>query len=106
MRNASTPSSAHTEGPWVVDRQSPYSSLSVKQKYGIFICDLDCGETPSAEAEANARLIAKAPALEDALLVAQNFVRQQLIYMTPDSSDSQDAQWVLDTINKTLADDS
>jgi hypothetical protein len=67
MQNASATSPAYTAGPWVVDTQSPYSKISVKQKYGVFVCDLECGEEITPEVEANARLIAKAPDLAEQL---------------------------------------
>ena len=49
-----------TEGPWFVDRQSPYSALCIKPYPGRIVCDVH-GTDP--EAEANARLLAAAPEL-------------------------------------------
>jgi len=49
-----------TEGPWFVDRQSPYSAFCVKPYFGRIVCDV-CGTDD--EAEANARLVAAAPEL-------------------------------------------
>jgi hypothetical protein len=49
---------APTEGPWFVDRQSPYSALCIKPYPGPIVCDV---HGTDAEAEANARLLAAAP---------------------------------------------
>lgn len=51
---------APTEGPWFVDRQSPYSALCIKPYPGRIVCDV---HGTDAEAEANARLLAAAPEL-------------------------------------------
>jgi len=49
-----------TEGPWFVDRQSPYSALCIKPYPGRIVCDV---QGTDGEAEANARLLAAAPEL-------------------------------------------
>lgn len=49
-----------TEGPWFVDRQSPYSALCIKPYPGRIVCDV---HGTVAEAEANAKLLAAAPEL-------------------------------------------
>lgn len=49
-----------TEGPWFVDRLSPYSALCIKPYPGRIVCDV---HGTDVEAEANARLLAAAPDL-------------------------------------------
>ena len=49
-----------TEGPWFVDRQSPYSAICIKPHPGRIVCDVHGTDN---EADANARLLAAAPEL-------------------------------------------
>jgi hypothetical protein len=60
---------ANTAAPWHIARQSPNSPISIRQLPGRVICDID-GADP--EAVANARLIAAAPAQNDALNAISN----------------------------------
>lgn len=60
MKTHEPTTSAHTPGPWHIDRQSPHSPICIKPFPGRVICDIDGTD---AEAEANARLIAAAPEL-------------------------------------------
>ena len=59
MKNTAI-ASAHTAGPWHVDRQSPYSAICIKPYPGRIVCDI---AGTDQEAEANALLIAAAPEL-------------------------------------------
>jgi hypothetical protein len=59
-------SASHTPGPWVINREQEeilYGKLSVEDKSGYFIAQVDEGQNQ----EANARLIAAAPTMLAAL---------------------------------------
>jgi hypothetical protein len=56
--------SAHTPGPWHVDYLSPYRRICIKPHPGRIVCDI---EGTDEEAETNARLIAAAPRMFEAL---------------------------------------
>lgn len=60
-------SAKHTPGPWFVDRLSEHGYLLVKPVGGQVVAQID----PVEEEEANARLIAAAPDLLDALKAAE-----------------------------------
>lgn len=61
-------SSKHTPGPWAYQEDSDVYTHIVRGPGNRFICQL--AQTTSAEIEANARLIAAAPELLDALIEA------------------------------------
>lgn len=58
-------SSKHAPGPWAYQEDSDAYTHIVRGPGNRFICQL--AQTPSAEIEANARLIAAAPELLEAL---------------------------------------
>lgn len=61
-------SSKHTPGPWTYQEDSDAYTHIVRGPNNRFICQLN--QSTSAEIEANARLIATAPELLDALIEA------------------------------------
>lgn len=68
-------SSAHTPGPWFIDRQSRYSTMCIKPYPGRVVCDIDGAD---GESEANARLIAACPDMKIALEAIRNDCRDWL----------------------------
>lgn len=64
----------HTTGPWHIDRQSPHSPICIKPYPGRIVCDI---QGTDEEAESNARLIAAAPDLLEAL----DYLLQQTVDM-------------------------
>jgi hypothetical protein len=104
METIATPS-AHTPGPWHVT-MSENASVYGGEKHFAVMSDRETGggqivadlETLK-EAEANARLIAAAPEMLDALRIAENAVRDWLLYETPGSAEFQEHAWVLKVIH-------
>jgi hypothetical protein len=77
MKNTNRTSPAHTAGPWHIDRQSPHSPICIKPFPGRIVCDI---QGTDEEAEANARLIARAPRLLDVV----NALMDRLEEIDPD----------------------
>lgn len=66
--------SAHTPGPWHVHEGASDGCLVATTAYGDKVIS---GEfSVSGESEANARLIAAAPSLLEALVIAEGFIRE------------------------------
>ena len=63
--------SKHTQGPWTVDGAVATENLDVLGEGGR-VAMLDCDDIDAETLKANARLIAAAPEMLDALRVAQS----------------------------------
>lgn len=81
----------HTQGPW--------SYEMAKEMLRPFDSGIDTGHP---ESEANARLIAAAPLLLEALIGAQSAIRQALPHLPPDNEAVYCGEW-LDEINAAIA---
>jgi hypothetical protein len=66
MTEASKSAAKHTPGPWKIKQVEDSTTVEVRDVYGLLVAEV--GDT-SLEDEANARLIAAAPALLEALKV-------------------------------------
>ena len=66
----------HTPGPWIYDRQvKGHNYVNVWEKSGIgHVAAVSTGLTPDASAVSNARLIAAAPELLEALLAMMEII--------------------------------
>jgi hypothetical protein len=106
MPNTSVKSSAHTKGPWYIDRQSPHSPICIKPHPGRIVCDVDGTDD---EAEANAHLIAAAPDLLDACKMMADWIgampRSAKLRYVPDSiaPEAIGLLWIYDVIDEAEA---
>lgn len=73
--------SKHTPGPWRTDENdhdAPYQNIRIEAEKNRTVCIVWVDDAPdhafNAEQEANARLIAAAPDLLDALKAASNYI--------------------------------
>lgn len=70
----STPSTKHTPAPWKVSKHVDTNETVIRSNDGDIIANLECDKVqdfmkdPKAEVEANARLIAAAPTMYEALV--------------------------------------
>ncbi len=60
-------------------------------------------DSDPAEVEANAKLMAAAPGLQEALLVAENTIRGRLMHVDSGTDEQQQLDWVLSVIHSALS---
>lgn len=99
------PPPAHSEAPWTV--ATPGNGgvqkliLSADGTLLAIVGNFSDGEP--REIEANARLMAAAPGLKEALMVAENTIRERLMHAGPGTDEQHQLNWVLSAIHSALA---
>ena len=94
--------SAHTPAPWEATPVSDYGTITIlgRDKSGDFlVAEIQCGELPAADV-ANARLIAAAPELLEALVQVMKWIRNWSPEFTEDEEWGEDETAALAAIAK------